>query len=216
MKSLIIDTSHEISYLILTDNSDIVFFKKIEKSNLSKELYPSIEKLLKDTKTSLSKLKYIATSIGPGSFTGLRVSATICKTINYTLKIPIICYFSLQAYTPQTDGQFLSVFDAKSQGIYVIVSEKSKSEIKLLSEPKILTNQDAKKLFETYPKIITPDFENIIEKFKDHKDKVSFASFDPINVVSITKKLYENKKFIDHSSMHLLYLKGPDLTTYYQ
>lgn len=210
MKSLIIDTSQKTSYIILTQNEEILFFKKFLSSNLSQELYPSIISLLKESKTDLSKLKYIATSVGPGSFTGLRVSATVCKTINYTQKIPLICYYSLQAYLPQSNGKFLSVFDAKSEGIYLQEAKVDKDKALYKEKPKLLSLNDAKKLFDKYPTIISPDYKELLDKFPEHKEKLLLATFDPLNVISITEKLYENKIFNNHQTLSLLYLRGPD------
>lgn len=210
MKSLIIDTSHDISYVILSENKEIIFFKKIEKLKLSQELFETIDKILKETYTQISNLKYIATSIGPGSFTGLRVGATICKTISFASNVPLISYFSFQAYSPNSQGKFLSVFDAKSEGIYLIEALLNKNDTTYLSEPKLVSQENAKKLFEEYPLIISPDIDVLKEKFKEYKNKLIFAQFDPINLVSFCEKLYINKKFNDFRSLNLLYLRGPN------
>ncbi len=210
MKSLIIDTSHEMSYVILAKNSEIIFFKKFEKKDLSKELFQNIDDILKKTKTDISNLKYLATSVGPGSFTGLRVGATICKTLSFAKKLPLISYISLEAYTPSCKGKFLSVFDAKSEGIYLIEGFSKQDEITYLSEPKLLSIEEAQKLFETIPNIISPDAEILKEKFKNNKNKFILSFFDPLQLINITEKLYKDKKLTDYKSLNLLYLRGPN------
>lgn len=210
MKSLIIDTSHEISYIILAKDSEIIFFKKIEKINLSRELFQNIDDILKKTNTDISNLKYIATSIGPGSFTGLRVGATICQTISYAKNRPLIGYISLKAYAPSCEGKFLSVFDAKSEGVFLLEGLLKHNEITYLSEPKLLSIDEAKKKFDIFPTIISPDTINLLEKFKDYKNKLNICFFDPLRLVSLTENLYQNKKFTHFNSLNLLYLRGPN------
>lgn len=210
MKSLILDTSHEISYLVLAENSEIIFFKKFEKKSLSRELFQSIDSILKETNTEISGLKYIAAGIGPGSFTGLRVGAMICKTINFAKKIPIIGYVSLQAYTPMASGSFLSVFDAKSDGIYALEAKYAKNKISYESNPKLLSADEAKKKFDSAGAIISPDQDVLKEKFKNYKNKFINGFFDPFRVLCIADNLYKNKSFIDFQTFNLLYLRGPN------
>jgi len=209
MFSLIIDTSHEISYIILAKERVIFFFKKIEKLKLSKELIPTLDKILKETNTDLSNIKYIATSIGPGLFTGLRVGAIICKTLSFAKKIPLIGYVALEAYTPFNLGKFLSVFDAKTDGLYSLEGISKQKEITYTSEPKLISFEEAKKLLNAISFVISPDAEKLKEKFKNYKNKFYSSFLDPIRLLNITEKLYQNKKFTDFDSLNLLYLRGP-------
>jgi tRNA threonylcarbamoyladenosine biosynthesis protein TsaB len=210
MQSLIVDTSHEISYIILTQNNEIIFFKKIEKTHLSKELFQDIDNILKETNIDLSNLKFLATSVGPGSFTGLRVGATICKTLSFARKIPLVSYQSFEAYPPLFSGKFLSAIDAKSEGIYFIEGFSDQAEITYISEPKIISNNEAQKLFELHSIIISPDALVLKEKFKNHKDKFILSFFDPKKIADVTKNLYKKNKFTDFRSLNLLYLRGPN------
>jgi tRNA threonylcarbamoyladenosine biosynthesis protein TsaB len=210
MKSLIIDTSHDISYIILIKNKKIIFFKKIDKIKLSKELVQNLDYILKETKTDLSKLKYIASSIGPGSFTGLRVGASVCKTLSFAKKIPLIGYVSLKAYVPSKDSKFLSVFDAKSEGIYSLEGQKTQDEIKYASQPKLVSFNDSKKLFENFSLIISPDAEKLKEKFTEYADKFENAPFDPNRLINVTENLYQQEKAKNAHSLNLLYLRGPN------
>jgi len=210
MKALIIDTSHKISYIILTKNQEIIFFSKILQKNLSKELFTRLQDILQKTKTKLSKLKYIATSFGPGSFTGLRMGASLCKTLSYTKSIPLIGYVSLQAYIPtKTKSNFLSVFDAQSEGIYALDAKKKKN-IFIYKKPQLLNFENAKKLIKKTQLVISPDSDLLIKKFKMFKNKFQKTFLNPLALIEITEQLFIEKKFIDYNSFNLLYLKGPN------
>lgn len=222
MKALIIDTSLEISYILLVNDSEIIFFKKFENQKLSKELFTSLENILDTTKTDISSLDYIATSKGPGSFTSLRVGAMIAKTFSYVKKIPLISYISMHAYRPYFDTKFLLAFDAKSEGLFLIEALEKNSKITYLSEPKLISIENAKPLIENYPIIITPHLDTLKEKVsKIHVSRIHIStiqnkfqkqSFDPHLLIDTTSALFLNKKFENLNTFNLLYLRGPKHT----
>lgn len=208
MKSLIIDTSSDISYVILTDKKNIIFFKKINKFDLSEKLMLTIDDILKKNNLDISDLSYIATSFGPGAFNSLRVGATICKTFNFTKKVPLVGYLSLKAYTPKKNGNFLSFMDGKSDGIYGLLGTKKNDKITWETDAKLYSFDDALKILENVDIAITPDI-YLKEKFKNLKEKFEDFSFNPYRLTSLTDSLFSNKKIFDYSNFKLIYLKGP-------
>jgi hypothetical protein len=60
-------------------------------------ILPFIEELLNSENIKASDLDAIAFSAGPGSFTGIRLAASIAKSIAYAAKIPVIAISSLAA-----------------------------------------------------------------------------------------------------------------------
>ncbi|MFA6118401.1 MAG: tRNA (adenosine(37)-N6)-threonylcarbamoyltransferase complex dimerization subunit type 1 TsaB [Parachlamydiales bacterium] len=210
MKSLIIDTSHNISFLILTDNKKIVFFKKIETPSLSKNLFSALDSALKESNIKISELNYIAASLGPGSFTGLRVGASICKTFNFTNNIPLIGYISLMAYTPKKDCSFIAAFDAKTDGFFAIEGTMLNKKISYSSDPKLISSDEFEKLCLKADIIISPDIEAIKSKITINKNKFEEAFFDPTSLIELTDNLYNEKKFYTYLSFDLLYMRGPN------
>jgi len=67
----------------------------------AKGLAPAIQALLAEARRSLSELGLIAVTIGPGSFTSLRVGVTTAKTLAYALETPVIGIGSLDALASQ-------------------------------------------------------------------------------------------------------------------
>ena len=210
MKALIIDTTLETSYIILIEDNEIIFLKKI-KNNLSKNLFLDLQNILNETNTTLPSLSYIATSIGPGSFTSLRVGANISKTFSYVKKIPLISYISMHAYSPDEDSKFLVAFDAKSEGLYLVEAEKSKNFIKYLSEPSLFSFNKAKELIEKNEIVISPHADVLKNKFETNGNKFEFKELDSLRLIDITNKKYIEKKFEDSTSFNLLYLRGPKI-----
>ncbi|OGN64768.1 MAG: tRNA (adenosine(37)-N6)-threonylcarbamoyltransferase complex dimerization subunit type 1 TsaB [Chlamydiae bacterium RIFCSPLOWO2_01_FULL_28_7] len=211
MRKLIIDTSHEISYVILADGNKILFFEKIiGNKNLSKILLPTIEEILKQS-FSLDKLTYIALSFGPGSYTGIRVAGSIAKIFSLVKKLPLVGYISLQAYSPNIDGKFLSIFDAKSEKFYVLEGEKNQNTINFSQKPKLIFLEDLKKYFENYKTIVSPDSDILLKYLDSEKDKINIfkSEINPNTLISLTDSLFINKKILNSSNFDLLYLNDP-------
>lgn len=55
----------------------------------SQVLLPLITKLLDREKMSFKDLKSIEVETGPGSFTGLKVGASVANALGFTLRIPV-------------------------------------------------------------------------------------------------------------------------------
>lgn len=63
----------------------------------ARTLAATIRALLSSESVRVSELKAIAVTVGPGSFTGLRVGVAVAKTMAFGLKIPTIAVDSLTA-----------------------------------------------------------------------------------------------------------------------
>ncbi len=76
--------------------------------------------MLKEHNTPLEALDFIAIGLGPGSFTGLRVSHVIAETLRFAIKLPIIPFNSLLLYAPidSTCNHYLIVSDARKKRVY--------------------------------------------------------------------------------------------------
>lgn len=87
----------------------------------SERLMPQIEKLFKVSGASPAELDALAVSIGPGSFTGLRIGMTTAKTLAYAWKIPIVGVPTLEALAfgcPAGSGWVSAMLDAQKGRVY--------------------------------------------------------------------------------------------------
>ncbi len=94
----------------------------------SRFLVMRLHQFLSSERCALSDLGFIGASQGPGSYTSLRVGATVAKSLCFALKIPLIGFCSLEVYTPPpSDGTFLIAMDANTRGMYALEGEKKGS-----------------------------------------------------------------------------------------
>jgi tRNA threonylcarbamoyladenosine biosynthesis protein TsaB len=84
-------------------------------------LLPAIQALLRRAGASLDHLEGIVLSDGPGSFTGLRVGASVAKALVHARQLPLWIAPSLlvrAAGAPATNGMVLSVANALRGDVY--------------------------------------------------------------------------------------------------
>ena len=95
-KCIAIDTSTRRFCLGVKNSSDY-FDRSVNKStDHAKDIFKRIDDVLKLANTSIEELDFLAVGIGPGRFSGLRVSISAIKSISYVLSIPIVAISSLE------------------------------------------------------------------------------------------------------------------------
>jgi tRNA threonylcarbamoyladenosine biosynthesis protein TsaB len=96
MKILAVETSGKTFSVVLNEDTITIASCYYEYGHIHSEvIIPAIERLLKDTNTSIESIDKFAVSIGPGSFTGIRVGMTAIKTFAQILDRPVIGVDSL-------------------------------------------------------------------------------------------------------------------------
>ena len=95
-KCIAIDTSTRRFCLGVKNSSDYFDRSVDESTDHAKEIFKRIDDVLKLANTSIEELDFLAVGIGPGRFSGLRVSISALKSISYVLNIPIIAISSLE------------------------------------------------------------------------------------------------------------------------
>ena len=98
MYSLLIDT-HDKDLLICLYKDDEVLDKEVNSTmNHASKCMPIINDILTRNSLDVHNLGEVIVVIGPGSFTGVRIGATIGKMLAYNLNIPIKTITSLDMY----------------------------------------------------------------------------------------------------------------------
>jgi tRNA threonylcarbamoyladenosine biosynthesis protein TsaB len=87
----------------------------------SEFLVPGVRDLLKKESINQRDISALAVSVGPGSFTGLRVGLTMAKTFAYHLSIPIYTVSSLMVLAVSAEeqgGPIAAIMDARKGEVY--------------------------------------------------------------------------------------------------
>ena len=110
------------------------------KSGHAEIILPLIESLLAAARCSFPNLDGIAISIGPGSFTGLRIGLSTVKGLAYGWQCPVAGVSTLWANAARvTDfvGVVCSLFDARKKEVYVSFFHRTADALTRLSDDTI-------------------------------------------------------------------------------
>ena len=151
---LAIDTSSEfLSIAVTNDEKEIASYHRRAHMRHSARLIPVIDKVLKDSRLKISKVDGFAISIGPGSFTGLRIGVTTVKMLAFALNKPVVSVPTLDVIAENArdfTGTVCPTIDAKKNKVYVSLYRSDGEGLKrtsryLLIEPHGLVKKIKKK-----------------------------------------------------------------------
>jgi len=98
MLTLAIETSGPLGSVALFDSASLLGEQSLELgSKHGQSLIPTIDELLKLCGKRARSLELVAVSIGPGSYTGLRVGVVCAKTLAYAADCPLVAVDTLHA-----------------------------------------------------------------------------------------------------------------------
>jgi tRNA threonylcarbamoyladenosine biosynthesis protein TsaB len=123
MKILAFDTSTNYCSVALLNGKKIRENCLLAAKEHGQVILSMIAKLLDQEKTELSDLDLIAFGRGPGSFTGLRIAASVAQGLSFVLGIPVIGISTLEAMAVEAHQLYgakkvLSLIDARMNEIY--------------------------------------------------------------------------------------------------
>lgn len=139
MLTLMLDSSNTDLSIGISKDYNIIYKTSFACWQRQSELMiPELEKALKETKLEINDFNEIVCSIGPGSYTGIRIALTIAKTIavmNENIKLK--CVSSLRVFGGR-DKKFIALMNARSKRSYIGVYDHDKT----ILEDKVLTNEE--------------------------------------------------------------------------
>lgn len=157
MKTLAFDTSTMAVSLAVLDGPKIISQYHLEgQVRHSEALIDMVEETFSHLNFDLKDLDLIAVGMGPGSFTGLRISITGAKILAQVLGIPLKGVSSLESLVGQIDldGTIVPVLDARRHRLYSSYFTKEGGQVTRLSPDE------------------ARDIDQIVEDLKDLEDLV--------------------------------------------
>lgn len=121
MKILGIETSTQAGSIALIDSDRVLgeFFLNLGPVH-SEKLIPMLDRLLGEAGMAKERIEGVAVSIGPGSFTGLRVGLSTAKGLAFSLGIPLVGVSSLETLAMNifTNLSICSIIDARKKEVF--------------------------------------------------------------------------------------------------
>ena len=191
MKTLLLDSSNtDLTIGICIDNEIKYRVPYPCWQRQSALMIPELEKGLKELNLSLKDFDEVVCGMGPGSYTGVRISLTIAKTICTLLDTKLKLISSLRVMGDK-NSKYISLMNARSSRSYIGVYDKEN----IVLEDTVMTNDEVKQYIENHSDFevigdcsyieISAKKPNILEGLLSFKDVVK-----PVEDVLSVKPLY--------------------------
>lgn len=128
MKILAIDTSSSICSTAILDDEILIDKNELNNGRThSENLMPLIDELLRRNNISVKDIDLIACSVGPGSFTGIRIGVASIKAIAEVLKVKVAGVTSLETLAKNVEDSdtIISLIDARNNQVYCGIFDKN-------------------------------------------------------------------------------------------
>lgn len=214
-----IETATQTCSVALAQNGEVLnIIEKTDRNIHASSITLFIEELLRLSSKTMADLDAIAVSMGPGSYTGLRIGVSTAKGLCYALDIPLIAvntlesmasgfkskYFSVQPHT-----LFCPMIDARRMEVYCSVFDHKLNTL-LPTEAKIVDENSFTDILEKYVIYFFGDGAakcgvylglhlnaRIIDDFENSAKYLTLPALQK----------FENKDFVDVAYFEPLYLK---------
>lgn len=213
MNLLAIDTSTDYLSLAIAGNGKLLaeFHKKADRRH-SILLVPMIDKLLKKAGLKIKEIGCFAISVGPGSFTGLRIGVTVVKGLAYSLKKKIVAVPTLDAIADNAKsfkGVICPVLDARKNKVYACLYKSDGKTVKKISKHLLLPLTELFERLSKYEKVVF--LGDVIENRPvfafGRQTKQCFGWHPKAEVVArLGAEYYRDKKFVKPEDLEPLYL----------
>jgi tRNA threonylcarbamoyladenosine biosynthesis protein TsaB len=143
MKILAFDGTAKAATVAVTDGERALGYYTIDNGLTQSELLlPMAENLLKSLNLSFSDVELYATSVGPGSFTGVRIGVSLVKGLAFGRDIPCVEVSTLEALAENLrplEGIIVPCMDARRQQVYNALFECVDGKMCRLTEDRAIS-----------------------------------------------------------------------------
>lgn len=201
MLILAIDTSTNIGSVALFDSEKRVVIGEITlnvRKNHSAIINKVLDSLLILSGVKKEEIDKIAVSIGPGSFTGIRIGVALAKGLAYALKKPIVGINELDMLANIYSGNkdVVVILDARKERVFAGLYRKINGKLELKEKNKVCELQEILDKVEKETVFIGDGALVYRDKIREKlKEKAEFLK-DSLNIsrASIISELAEDKE----------------------
>lgn len=217
---LCLETSTAVCSVALVHNGSVIASKEsLDGQNHAEKITIFIDEVMKAAGVAYKDLDAIATSMGPGSYTGLRIGVSTAKGLCYAMEKPLIAIDTLAAMAEGFCNSELRVLNPDSILCPMIDARRMEVYSAFFNE-KLEKISDTEALIIDENSFMSLKQNNHIYLFGDGADKLSslFENDDKITVVEkfrcsatymakLADNAFNNKNFVDVAYFEPFYLK---------
>jgi tRNA threonylcarbamoyladenosine biosynthesis protein TsaB len=102
-------------------------------------LAPMTQAVMAEAGLAFGRIERVAATVGPGSFTGLRVGVAFAKGLAAALAVPAVGIGTLEALAAEAEGRAFAAIDARRGQIYAQAFEDGRA----LTPPQVMALEEA-------------------------------------------------------------------------
>lgn len=152
---LAFDSTAKVASVAVCDGERLLASYSIDNGLTQSELLlPMAENILKNLRLGFSDVELLTCTVGPGSFTGVRIGAAVVKGLAFGRSIPCIEVSTLEALAQNAaglDGIIVPVMDARRAQVYTALFRSSGNGIERITEDAALPMSELAALLRQYP-----------------------------------------------------------------
>lgn len=219
-----IETSTDCCSVALTADMTVAAdFTDLHGRNHAEKVGRFVQQALEEARRQQRKIDAVAVSIGPGSYTGLRIGLSEAKGLAYALGVPLIGVPTLQILATNVmfnhheinlETRFAPMIDARRMEVFTCVLDMWLHEL-MPSQPLILTPDSYAELLDKGPLLFMG---NAVEKAATvitHPNARFIEGINPLasDMLALSERAFRAGDFIDVAYSTPLYLKEFQATT---
>ena len=220
MKILAFDCSSKTLAAAIGENDTILASDfEDENRNHAPYLMPMIHDLLEKTHLKMKDIDLLGVTVGPGSFTGLRIGIATVRGFSDLLDIPVVPISSLDAlaenYRPYR-GILVPMLDARKNQVYAAVYDNRKGKMKkILTETPVSPLEELAGLLSEYEEILffgdaVPGWKERIEACYGSRCRFGEDQLNGIRGESLVKIVSSADQSVYSKYVMAMYLRGVD------
>lgn len=222
MKILAFDGTAKAASVAVLDGERVLGYYTVDNGLTQSELLlPMAENLLKSLKLSFNDIELYATSVGPGSFTGVRIGVSLIKGLAFGKDIPCVEVSTLEALAESLSALravIVPCMDARRAQVYSATFRSDGENMTRLTEDRAIALSELAeelKAFEGEAIYLVGDGYGVA---KAAMEKAGVATMNTpellilenaVSVARVAQKRYERGEFVSDSALSPVYLRLP-------
>ena len=218
-----IETSTSVCSVALTSNGEVLEHRENYEGQTHATLLSAyIQDIMRYATSRDIKLDAIAVSIGPGSYTGLRIGLSEAKGLAFGLDIPLIGVNTLKLLTVTTmfahffDDEstlFVPMIDARRMEVYTALYNTALQET-LAPQPMIIDENSFADLLRDHHLVFCGNGADKVKDVINHPNAEFIEGVKPValSMMALSEKAFREGDFIDVAYSTPLYLKDFQVT----
>lgn len=213
-----IETSSRVCSVALSNDGVIELELEDDKGMTHAErLAPFVEKCVKEANRKGLKIDAVSVSLGPGSYTGLRIGLSLAKGLAFSLDVPLIGLSTLKVLAVKAmfrnmiwegDETIMAMVDARRMEVFGGAFDFALNEV-VKESPYILTEESFEELYNKRKVLFIGDGSEKFKSLYKGNNAEWLGNLYPHarDMIALSEKYYREGNFIDTAYSVPNYLK---------